>query len=115
MSTKFVHIRYPDTVKHGFHAGETIEGTIAPRGGITIAIDDKGDHWLAAQAMCHPRDNYVKKLGRVKAEGRLKSRDGATMFQKDGVGHDLKEAVGAIAGFYKDMAEFGHHAWMPVD
>lgn len=109
MTIKFVHIRFPET-----NGLEVFEGTISPRGGITIAIEDKGDHWLAAQAMCHPRDNYVKKLGRAKAEGRLKSRDGATIFTKAGVGHDLKEAVQAIAGFYSDMHELNQWGRLTV-
>ena len=62
---KFLHIRkYNDNLQ--------IQG----RGGVTVAYDDLTNGcWMIAIARCHEKDNFNKRLGRVKAEGRLMSRD----------------------------------------
>ena len=45
-----------------------------PRGGLTIAYYQPVPGKIYyAEAHCHPKDNYNKKLGRMKAEGRLNS------------------------------------------
>ena len=53
----------------------TDNNQIATKGGKTIAIEvDENDTVLAyAEAKCHIKDNFCKRTGRVKAEGRLKS------------------------------------------
>ncbi|WEU67356.1 hypothetical protein [Xanthomonas phage JGB6] len=59
---KFLHLRL-------FH-----EGQVLSRGGRTIAYVENTDGTLTfATAACHPRDNYSKRLGRIKAQGLLKS------------------------------------------
>jgi hypothetical protein len=65
---KFFHMR-PEDVKD------------SPKGGVTVAFIDRtpekdahtAHRFDLACAWCHPADNYNKKLGRAKAEGRLKS------------------------------------------
>lgn len=51
------------------------DGTINPNGGLTIAYNINSEFkvvgWAAAK--CHTNDNYNKKLGRMKASGRLLS------------------------------------------
>ncbi|HEY9815114.1 MAG TPA: hypothetical protein V6D20_04810 [Candidatus Obscuribacterales bacterium] len=49
-------------------------GQVAPNGGATVAIEllDKF-HVRYAVAKCHPKDNFIKRVGRDKASGRLKS------------------------------------------
>lgn len=49
--------------------------TTKPMGGMTIAyvLNDKFKVVGYATARCHTHDHYVKKLGRVKASGRLNS------------------------------------------
>lgn len=57
----FVHIR-PDNVH------------INPKGGVTVAIQGDEDHGFQfAAAKCHHNDNFVKRVGRDKAAGRLNS------------------------------------------
>ena len=64
MKTKFLHIR-----------NQSKEGTTLSHGGLTIAylLDDKYNVIGFAPARCHINDNYNKKVGRIKSEGRLKS------------------------------------------
>jgi len=40
----------------------------------TIGIDKETE--IEAMAICHPRDNFVKKIGRVIVEGRIKRQRG---------------------------------------
>ena len=63
MKIKFIHLR------------RIINNEVAPHGGMTIAylIDDNFNVIGFAPAKCHKHDNYSRKQGRVKAEGRLKS------------------------------------------
>lgn len=64
MKTKFVHIRPVDS-----------SGKVLGNGGITVAFEtnDSGYVQWSAAAICHPRDNFSRYMGRVKASGRLKS------------------------------------------
>lgn len=64
MSTFFKHIRVLDA-----------SNKVAPNGGITLAakFDEENKKWLFAAAYCNPKDLFCKRIGRVKAEGRLKS------------------------------------------
>lgn len=64
MKTKFVHIRPVDS-----------SGKVLGNGGITVAFetDDSGYIQRSAAAICHPRDNFSRYMGRVKASGRLNS------------------------------------------
>lgn len=59
MNVKFYHIR----------------NKAEPRGGLTVAMELDANELVIgyAVAKCHERDNFVKRLGRVKAAGRLKS------------------------------------------
>lgn len=65
--TRFIHLRWL--------AGSDY----AAKGGITIAYDaiDLNDERvvLYAVAKCHDKDNYVKRVGRDKAAGRLKAKN----------------------------------------
>lgn len=59
----FIHVRNTDN-----------EGKIMGRGGKTFAYEVKdGKVIKVAAASCHDKDNFCKKTGRIKAEGRLKS------------------------------------------
>ena len=59
---KFIHIR------------NKIDNKIQGKGGYTIAYESvPGGGFLYAMAKCHEKDNFNKHLGRVKAQGRLKS------------------------------------------
>lgn len=61
---KFAHIRYKEK-----------DGTIACRGGITVAYEQIEDSTFKyAVAICHEHDNYNKRIGRAKAAGRLNSK-----------------------------------------
>jgi len=62
---KFLHIR-----KHN------ADGTIAGRGGVTVAYTSLGtDSFVYSIAQCHTNDNFCKHTGRAKAAGRLKSKN----------------------------------------
>ena len=60
---KFIHCR-PITV---------VTGAIKNSGGCTVAFREVSDGIEYATAWCSPKDNFNKALGRIKAEGRLKS------------------------------------------
>lgn len=63
---KFIHIRRHET-----------NGSISPLGGGTVAYEVDSDTGMvsrAASSFCHPRDNFSRHLGRVKAQGRLNSK-----------------------------------------
>lgn len=66
---KFIHLR-------NFNA----DGSVATRGGITIAYreerDDNGPVARYAAAYCSERDNYCRSTGRAIAQGRLDSKKG---------------------------------------
>lgn len=50
------------------------KGKVESRSGATIAYVTNEDGTISwAAAFCHPRDNYCKRMGRVKASGHLKS------------------------------------------
>jgi hypothetical protein len=49
------------------------EGGISPFGGITIAMKEAEGSTELGIAVCHDADRFVKKQGRVRAEGRLHS------------------------------------------
>ena len=64
MPTKFIHCRQINQ-----------EGKITPNGGMTIAYTLNNEFKVVgfAVAKCHMKDHYNKKVGRMKAKGRLKS------------------------------------------
>lgn len=64
---KFVHLRFASA-----------DGQILAGGGTTVAYrrTDAGIEYGVSK--CHPRDNYVKSLGRIKANGRLTSKSHKT-------------------------------------
>jgi hypothetical protein len=50
------------------------EGNVGNMGGATIAYQEIApDVFKIAVAKCHPKDNFCKKIGRVKSTGRLNS------------------------------------------
>lgn len=59
---KFLHIR-----------NVSPEDKISSKGGLTIAYYLENNNIRYAEAHCHPKDTFCKRLGRVKAAGRLKS------------------------------------------
>lgn len=73
MRVKFLHVRRPNVLQTAMGSLE-VSG-ISPNGGKTIAYVVDEDHNVHgyAYARCHERDNYNKRQGRVKAEGRLRS------------------------------------------
>lgn len=84
---KYIHIRPYSYSSHGFKVTRN-DGPDA-KGGCTIAFytdsvpDEQGTlkqvvHFAIAR--CSPKDNYVKETGRVKARGRLYSKDHAHYF-----------------------------------
>jgi hypothetical protein len=66
MKTKFIHLRDRDA-----------NGRALGTGGGTVAyqVDDSGFVVRSAASLCHPKDNFSRYLGRVKAEGRLHSKN----------------------------------------
>ena len=69
----FIHIR-EHTVAHLDDKGNaSLE--LSPNGGGTIAFyfDPEKNVVKYAASFCNPKDNFNKKLGRIKAAGRLKS------------------------------------------
>jgi len=48
-------------------------GQIETKGGMTLAILREGQDVTVAVAECSRKDNFFRKQGRIKAEGRLKS------------------------------------------
>ena len=50
------------------------DGELLSRGGVTIAWECDGDKVIYGMALCDPRDGYIKRKGRQKAEGYLKSK-----------------------------------------
>lgn len=66
MKIKFAHCR-----------NKNYDGSINPHGGLCLAyvINDEFKVIGYAAARCHPKDAYVKQVGRMKAAGRLKSAE----------------------------------------
>ena len=59
----FKHVRYKNP-----------DGTISNMGGMTLAYTFlQGGYVKFAVAVCHPKDNFEKRIGRVKSAGRLRS------------------------------------------
>lgn len=62
--SKIAHIRLKKT-----------DDTINSNGGVTVAYEKLANEtYKYALAFCHPHDNFSKKLGRMKAIGRLNSK-----------------------------------------
>ena len=59
-NVRYMHVRVIDE-----------NGVILPNGGITIAYMATPKDIMLHMAQCHHMDNYEKRLGRVKAAGRL--------------------------------------------
>lgn len=61
------------------HYRSITNGAVNSRSGATIAyVQNKDGTYTWAGAFCHPRDNYSKHMGRVKAAGHLRSKKYAT-------------------------------------
>lgn len=75
MTIKYVHLRCFQ-----------LEGTIEPKGGITIAYEfmlDNGPTSVVRYsfAICSPKDHYNKKIGRAVAAGRLRPGSKAPTYE----------------------------------
>lgn len=55
------------------HRRPMVDGRISNSGGFTVAFEEVDEGIRYAVAYCHPNDNFNKKTGRIKAEGRLNS------------------------------------------
>lgn len=86
MRVKFKHFRQ-----------YTTDGKISNLGGRTLAavIDDRGCVVRYATAACHPSDNFNKRMGRIKSEGRLKSESQSTLCGAFGVAYTFDQLVDA--------------------
>ena len=62
MDAKFIHLRNRDN-----------NNRVTVKGGTTVAFTYENGIVRFALAKCHERDNFCRRTGRVKAEGRLKS------------------------------------------
>ncbi len=89
---KFIHMRYRDGVGNILSSGGTTFAYRAVEGGIQYA-----------HARCHPNDNYVKSLGRVKAHGRLASKSSHTFA---GVEQDFLNTLEAQAECWNKAEQF---------
>lgn len=92
-----------------FRVRNPATGAAQSRGGLTVAfvVDEAAKKITFAYAQCHGRDNYNKRLGRVKAAGRLSSPH----YAQDFVG-DTKEFVRnqeALAQGFSPVALFRSH------
>lgn len=97
----YVHKRHfefrPTTDKDGI---QSWNNDIAPRGGITFAIQDNGDDWKIGVARCSPKDNFVKSYGRIKALGKLNSKKQYILINKLGCS-TLKDVIKKLSEMYK--------------
>lgn len=80
MKTFYAHIRNHNS-----------DGTVAGNGGVTIAYQVDDNIITYAIAKCHDKDRYSKYLGRIKAEGRLNSKNHAMMF--DGTKREFLDTI----------------------
>lgn len=73
--------------------GKNPDGTISNMGGMTLAYTFlQGGYVKFAFAVCHPNDNFEKRIGRVKAAGRLRSPK-QSLVGKFESRHDLEEFI----------------------
>ena len=65
-----------------FHHKRTRDaaGNKLNRGGMTVAFNDYGGYIEYAIAQCHEKDNFSSELGRIKAAGRLNSKQYRRIF-----------------------------------
>lgn len=81
------------------HVRNIVDGKIDNMGGATIAYQEISPNiFKLAISRCHPKDNFDKKLGRIKSSGRLNSPDQSYII--DATWKELHEI------FPKDMEEF---------
>ena len=74
---------------------------VLPRGGVTVAIDEKNGRWAAA--WCTPEDNYCKRLGRMIALGRLRAQNGYC--------HEIEPDDNTVTICAKAVMERAPEAW----
>lgn len=64
---KFIHLRRVEVGNGGLR--------VSCRGGLTVAFTpEPTGGFRIATAQCHERDNFNRKIGRIKAQGRLLSK-----------------------------------------
>lgn len=88
VDVKFVHLRFADPT-----------GNVLAGGGTTIAYRKVDGGIEYGMAKCHPRDNYVKTLGRIKANGRLTSAKLRRHVALETEGDFLTQLEGLMAGW----------------
>ena len=98
---KFIHLRRTETAKDGSER-------ISCRGGLTIAYvpnDAEGTSYKVASARCHWRDNFNRKIGRIKAAGRLLSKQAETIHVGESTLMSLLESQGRAEGFVRQYGK----------
>lgn len=85
---KFIHLRFADS-----------SGNILAGGGTTVAYrkTDAGVEYGISK--CHPNDNYVKALGRIKANGRLTSTKFRRVLDRVNEGEFVASLEGMMDGW----------------
>lgn len=92
----FIHLRYPEYGKTPYGYGMT---GVMPCGGLTVAYkvyytDDNSPMMKVAVSKCCKSDHFNKRIGRVKAAGRLESETHSTtakFIQPDGTREDEQD------------------------
>ncbi|MHA2380662.1 MAG: hypothetical protein ACXADS_15405 [Candidatus Thorarchaeota archaeon] len=107
MTVKFIHIRNTETVPDG-----TVRA--APKGGMTIAYKHSGDLVHLAVSVCCERDHFNTKLGRLKAESRLKSANPKWCKKINSGGNYLQRVlvVGKVMGINLAPSSVSMAQWM---
>lgn len=73
--TKFLHLRY----KAYNLTSQRMEP--AAKGGTTLAYRVEGNTIIYGIAFCNKSDNYMKRIGRAKAYGRMQSKNHPNYFE----------------------------------
>jgi hypothetical protein len=82
MAVKFIHLRVRDP----------FFGHLEPTGGVTVAYDIEADNTVRyAWAVCHPKEHYCKKEGRLYSTDRLAK--GFWWVRQGGGRKSIKETV----------------------
>ena len=90
----FIHIRNDE---YRLEFGDWFRSGVSPLGGKTIAViySPELETHVYSVALCNPKDNYNKKIGRAIAAGRLRTHP----FQLPGL-HSMKAAEEELRFMY---------------
>lgn len=84
--------------------GKNPDGTISNMGGMTLAYTFLQEGYVRfAVAVCHPNDNFEKRIGRVKSAGRLRSAKYSFVGKFESM-DDLREFINSFT--YESLEEF---------